>query len=423
MKISARQLTFLYFSVVATAIIVIHASVFHSTTEDMERLYAENRLQRISDYLLSSLDNHQIEKQGQFYLQTQGKAKFDPLINIVFDPELLPPNLNIPLDAPLGIAFEAEDEENQRTYFVIKENFGPSFGNAYLLLDNSFYELIEERLLTSSTQQIVISFALLFISLFVVYKLSAKLTQPLSIIAEDISHRHAQVLEPIKSPPGIIPVELHQLIESFNAYQEKIIELIERERAFNRYASHELRTPLMVMKGALSLLGESNEPEFVERQRQRLLRATNEMNEFIQTLLSLTRLPSEQVIHSTVSQHELAHIIDNHRYLLEGKPVSVTLDISQDLQIKMPEPAFNILVGNLIKNAFANTHEGQISIICKEQSLQIVDTGIGLESNEKASEGYGLGLLLVKDICKKYRCQFALEDNQNAGCTATIHFS
>lgn len=424
MKINAKQLTFLYFSTVAITIITLHASVFISTREDIERLYAESRLNKTSEFLMSSLESHHIHKQGQLLLQTQGKANFDPYIKVIFDEQQLPAELNIPADLPIGIAFETEETQNHKVYFVIKQNFGPGYGNAYLLLDNSFYELIEDDLLTSNATQLVFSSALLILSLLIVFKLSARLTRPISQVAEELSNRDAHNFKPIEAPAGIIPTELTQLVTSFNGFQQRINDLVERERSFNRYASHELRTPLMVMKGAISLLGESKEPEFVEKQRLRLDKATNEMNEFIQTLLSLTKLPSSNNdVKGEISEQKLQQIVDNHRYLLEGKTIDITIKINNTLYINMPEAAFNILIGNLVKNAFANTFEGAIDIMIDQQTFTISDTGVGLLDTDKTSEGFGLGLLLVKDICKQFSCQFSLRQNEIKGCTASLVFA
>jgi signal transduction histidine kinase len=423
MKINAKQLTFLYFSIVATAIIIIHASVFLSTTEDMERLYAEHRLERISEYLLKSLDEHQIKKQPEFFLQTQGKAEFDPLVKVYFDGSLIPKALNVPKALEPGVAIEIEDKINNKTYFVLKKHLGPSYGGAYLVLDNSFYELIEESLPSSQMEQIIVSFSLLIVSLLVVLKISAHLTKPISKVAEKLAQRQADSIEPIQLPEGFVPTELELLVTSFNDFQERINALVERERSFNRYASHELRTPLMVMKGAINLLAESKEPKFVEKQRLRLNKATNEMNEFIQTLLSLTKLPAaENMIEADIGEREITNLIDNHRYLLEGKNVAVNVHFQGKLKIKMPEAAFNILIGNLLKNAFANTFEGQIDIHIEGQVLEIHDTGVGLLDQTKAYEGYGLGLLLVKDICKQFSCDFSLVANSTGGCTASLAF-
>jgi len=423
MKINAKQLTFLYFSILASAIIIIHASVFLSTAENMERLYAENRLDKISDYLLNSLNKGAVKAQPEFLLQTQGNAKFDPFIQVYFDYSKIPSELNIAEDLAIGTAYEVEDIKNKKTYFVLKQNLGPKFGIAHLVLDNSFYELIEESLPTSHTRQLFISLALLIISLFIILKMSARLSQPISQVAKDLSARPAQSIEPISVPVGIIPSELEQLVASFNDFQERINELVERERSFNRYASHELRTPLMVIKGAATLLGESSDPEFVEKQRQRLDRAANEMNAFIQTLLSLTKLPvSKNLITSKITGKEIELLVENHSYLLTGKNITTHVIIDNDLHIAMPEAAFNILIGNLIKNAFANTLEGDIRVTVTNQQLVISDTGIGLKEKSKHYEGYGLGLLLVNDICKQFECDFKLTDNDKGGCTAFIKF-
>ena len=242
-------------------------------------------------------------------------------------------------------------------------------------------------------------------------------------MVDDLSNRQADSLEPIQLPNGIVPTELEQLVTSFNDFQERINLLVERERSFNRYASHELRTPLMVMKGAINLLAESKDPAFVEKQRIRLDKATNEMNEFIQTLLSLTKLqPSENMITTDIGEGEFKSLIDNHRYLLEGKEVAINIIVEGDLKIKMPEAAFNILIGNLIKNAFANTFEGQVDINVVNQIFEIRDTGVGLLDQTKTNEGYGLGLLLVKDICKQFSCVFSLVANSDKGCTASLVF-
>ncbi len=423
MKITSKQLTFFYFSIVSMIIIVIHASVFISTSEDMERLYAEHRLDKIREYLLDALDNHQLEKKPEILLQTQGKAKFDPFVKVIFEHSKLPKGLIIPDDLRNGVAFEATDSVTNKTYFLVKHHMGHSYGEAYLLLDNSFYEMIEEHLPTSSRNQLLISISLLIISLFIVFKLSTKLTKPISDVAEVLAHRQSDNLEPIRHPEGLVSSEIHQLILSLNAFQERINQLLERERAFNRYASHELRTPLTVIKGIINLLEESKEPEFVEKQRLRLKKVTLEMQEFIQTLLSLTKVQSEnsQCLNEIIEE-DIQSIIDHHLYLLNSKNVKVHVDVNNSLTIPMPKAAFNILLGNLIKNAFAGTAEGQITIQVAKQEILIKDTGLGLQNKQSNQEGFGLGLLLVRDICKKYACTFSLQDNADEGCTAKIQF-
>lgn len=57
---------------------------------------------------------------------------------------------------------------------------------------------------------------------------------------------------PIEVPPG--DDELREMARSFNLMQTSVQRLLERERAFTRYASHELRTPLSTFKVQLEAL-------------------------------------------------------------------------------------------------------------------------------------------------------------------------
>ena len=157
------------------------------------------------------------------------------------------------------------------------------------MIDNTLYEFSEGELIGVHAKQLAVSLLLLVISLFVVMKIADRLTRPISRFANTLSEKSPDDLEPVEVPPGTETRELLKMVETFNDYQTRIRDLLERERAFNRYTSHELRTPLMVMQGAITLLGESKDEAFLNKQRRRLEKATGEINEFIDTLLSLTK--------------------------------------------------------------------------------------------------------------------------------------
>ncbi|WP_428193541.1 ATP-binding protein [Aliivibrio sifiae] len=67
-----------------------------------------------------------------------------------------------------------------------------------------------------------------------------------------------------------------------------------------------------------------------------------------------------------------------------------------------------VLIGNLIKNAFNCTEERQISLLMNQNGFSIIDSGIGLDSKPRGIEGFGLGLLIVRDICQLYDLSFTL---------------
>jgi len=179
----------------------------------------------------------------------------------------------------------------------------------------------------------------------------------------------------------------------------------------------------MVMKGAITLLGESNDKAFIAKQKARLEKAADEMNEFVHTLLSLTKIPGDsESIPRRVSKKEITEIVEAHRHLLNAESVVCEIIENKPAQIRIPDPVFKILLGNLLKNAFAHTAEGSVKVILDENKISIIDTGNGFHQKRDGFEGYGLGLLLVKDICRQFECSFSLVENTDKGCTATVNW-
>ena len=152
-----------------------------------------------------------------------------------------------------------------------------------------------------------------------------------------------------------------------------------------------------------------------------MLSASNEMNDFVTTLLSLTRDEDlSNLVLRNLEKQELEAIIETHAHLINHKPIRCEVVIEAQTPIKVPETTIKILIGNLIKNAFACTEQGAVSIFVSPSQIRIIDTGIGLDAKPRGVEGYGLGLVIVNDICHKYGWKLSLGNNQNGGCTATI---
>lgn len=437
--VSAKRLTFSYFSIVAVSIISIYAIVFNFTTNDIESLYANNRMANITAYVKQGLIEYNTATNPIIELQTQGKVAFEPLIKIYFDEAQLHSDIPAIPHLPYDDPEEIHELPNEQVVVISKTRVQTQEGerDAFIVMDNSLYELSEEQLIYKQFLPIIFSIALLLLSLYTVLKIAEILTRPISHFAKSLAERSPNDLSPIELPKGKQSKELHKLVKTFNAYQGRIANFIQRERSYSRYLSHELRSPLMVIKGVISLLGESQEPEFVKKQNQRLAKAQHEMEEFIETLLGLSRsLQIKDISSRQLSAAEVQSIIDSQLDILANKPVTLNLNIQHLPKLIMPEAALQIALGNILKNAFSYTHEGQISIEINSDYIQVVDSGEGLKHKSTEPQGHGLGLLLVRDICQQYHYSFELMDNRDfphqpesddnasaSGCRATIYFS
>lgn len=411
---TAKQLTFTYFSIVAFAIIAFHFSMFTSMIENIEMIYAENRMLKDKITAVSLLDGTELTH-----------VTVPPFSDVYVGKENLPPGIVLAQGMVDNKPFEL-DEASDTTFemFAMRSQviLNGELKEIYVIHYDEIYEISEGQMFETQSTQLILSLLLLIVSLWVVMRISGRLTKPLAQLTQSLGERSPANLSPIELPEGAATREIRQLVDRLNSYQNQIRELIERERAFNRYASHELRTPLMVMKGATTLLGKSDSKAFLERQRVRMVQACQEMEDYITTLLSLTRDEDLDVIASRVVQaSEYEDIRQMHLGYLAGRKVTVDIINHGQIITKLPIPTFHILVGNLLKNAMACTEEGYVNIVISENELAIVDSGCGL-SGKPGGEGYGLGLMIVRDICAKYDCSFSLVDNADGGCRATVVF-
>ncbi|KXF82032.1 sensor histidine kinase [Enterovibrio coralii] len=407
---SAKQLTFSYFSGVAFAIIAIHFSVFESTVENLEHFTAQYRLEQIAQ----NLEKRDI---------TQSVIPLDSFSVAYVGLKNVPETLTVSPDLPLNQAFEIYKEgvDRETDYFVMRvaiEQDGQAV-DAYIVNSDPVFELGEEQALKSQTNQIFLSLALLFLSLLVVLRISERLTSPFAALVTQLKQKNKGDLSPLTVPETGKTVELVSLTDSINDYQAQIGGMLERERAFNRFASHELRTPLMVMKGSLTLLEHSNDPAFVEKQRVRMSSAVDAMQDYVEALLSLTR-EEERTPPWSLDEQQLTTLIAHFNELVEDKPVEVKVSVESAPELEVSMKAVGILIGNLIKNAFTYTDQGHVTITVTREAVTIEDTGIGLDQNRASNHGYGLGLVIANDIARKYGWRIDLNTNAFDGCTATI---
>lgn len=215
--------------------------------------------------------------------------------------------------------------------------------------------------------------------------------------------------------------ELDSLAAKIHHSLQEVDATSQRESQFLQYASHELRTPISIIKSNTELLEQllPDAPANTKAVLQRLLRAGNTMHHLTETLLWLTR---KEISIPSSSQFNLTQLlmdtVDEHRYLLRGKNVSIEQTLVQ-VHIHCPKTLINIVLANLIRNAMQHIHEGVILIHLNDSKL-IIENRDELLVKEK-TDGFGLGLKLIKQICQQLDWKFVINATPNS-CIATIEF-
>ncbi len=230
--------------------------------------------------------------------------------------------------------------------------------------------------------------------------------------------------------------ELGILARAFHDHTSELKKFLERERAFAGDVSHELRTPLTVISGAaeLLMLDEGGKPSSLAAS-ERIYRAAREAAQSVDILLLLARDPSsiesEQIGMAAMLREE----VERYQVLVAQKPVALSFEGGADFIVVAPPRLVAAVVGNLIRNACLYTDQGSVSVWLEGRTVMIRDSGRGIPADVLAmlasasttlrlrgSEGTGLGLALVKRICRQLDATLKVESTTLGGTVCTVHF-
>lgn len=206
--------------------------------------------------------------------------------------------------------------------------------------------------------------------------------------------------------------EIDLLAELIHNAVANLHQALQREHRFLRHASHELRTPITVLRSNMDLLDRIN-PDPEEREKMvygRIRRAGDSMHQLTETLLWLSRKEEKMPEAETVDVQEVVtELIRENEFLLKGKEVKLSMDI-RSAQFIIPLTAFRIAMGNLIRNAFQYTDQGTVRINLMNTRLTIENQTSAASEKNDDSYGFGLGLMLVKQICRKLKLSYQREE-------------
>ncbi len=242
---------------------------------------------------------------------------------------------------------------------------------------------------------------------------------------------------------GNAPLEINRLGETFNDMFSRLQDSFENEKRFTSDASHELRTPLAVIKAECEYaLSENADNE----DKQEALQSINEQNEkmtkLVASLLAVTRA-EQGVKRFTLEKGNLSQLTkDICNNFKTTKNIMLTSQIEEDIEVNMNMSLLSQLVENLLSNADKYGKEnGNIDVKLYEENdkviLSVKDNGIGIseydlpkiwsrfyraDSSRSETEGFGLGLSLVKKIAEIHSAECLAKSEINEFTEISIIF-
>lgn len=230
-----------------------------------------------------------------------------------------------------------------------------------------------------------------------------------------------------KNPPvpcrtGII--EFRTLAQATQRAADRFEKQYEIQNQFIGNASHELQTPLAVCTGRIEMLLDSD--TLTQSQAEELVkinRTLHDMTRLNRTLLMMTKIDNGQFIDTSDIDlgQALRDAVAMYDEIYEMKNVHSELSVAGNPVVKMNEQLANILISNLLKNAFMHSPEGTVVDVCLGNSeLRISNYGDSpldkdrvfdrfYQGSAKKEGSTGLGLALVKAVCDRYSFRIGYE--------------
>ncbi len=262
------------------------------------------------------------------------------------------------------------------------------------------------------------------------YLISRKAVSPIEKITEsaheistgnDLSKR----LETDKAPR-----EISNLSKTFNEMFERLQTSFENEKRFTSDASHELRTPLAVIKAECEYaLSENADDEERVQALESVEEQADKMASLVSSLLAVTRAEQGQT-RFTLEKANLGELVDEICGKFKTtKNIELITDIDNSIIINMNSSLITQLVENLLSNADKYGRENGIINVKlysdgEKAVLSVKDNGIGIseadlpkiwnrfyraDASRSETEGFGLGLALVKNIAEIHSAECAVK--------------
>ncbi len=232
--------------------------------------------------------------------------------------------------------------------------------------------------------------------------------------------------------------EIGELAFALRTVSDRLKTVLRNERSFLSEVSHELRTPLMIISTSGELL--SMNPDLdarSQRQLNQIINAAQRMNGIISSFLDLAGKQNGAMESHLMSLGELAREKEPYWRELAAKknpPLELSVDPGRSGEGRYNRFLVESVLDNLIKNAVNYTPEGQVRVSFFPDSIEIVDTGIGITEKDrerifnagyrgtagKFTTGFGIGLAVAKRVCDSLGWRIGLESDVGKGTKIRI---
>lgn len=207
--------------------------------------------------------------------------------------------------------------------------------------------------------------------------------------------------------------------------------------------AHDIRTPLTRLRlSAEYALYYGDEKESLKESLHICIEESDRIADFFNAFLEIAQANSGSLDlkMEDVKIRELVDtVVDLYSHVADEKNINISVDISDNLIVKLDRVKMTLVLSNLVDNAIKYSENGSEVVIAANQNgekitLNVVDTGIGIEpseidkiweklyrsNNSGSVKGYGLGLSYAKAIVNAHNGDINVYSEINSGSTFSI---
>ncbi len=281
----------------------------------------------------------------------------------------------------------------------------------------------------------VISLMIVFIILFAVHTAH----QPLRNVSRKIKNISSENLD-VRLDSDRVPIELEQLVMSFNHMIERIEDVFTRQANFSADIAHEIRTPITNLVTQTEIvLSQTRTDEELKDVLYSNLEEYNRMAKMTSNMLFLAQADNNQLIPERAMidlQSEVIKVFDFFEAWAEEREVSLNVEGSAS-RVEGDPLMLRRVINNLLSNAIRYTPKKMTVTVHIKENHQWVDLivenpGAPIPeehlprlfdrfyrvdpSRQRKSEGSGIGLAIVKSIVKAHKGKISVTSNTASTC-------
>jgi signal transduction histidine kinase len=233
--------------------------------------------------------------------------------------------------------------------------------------------------------------------------LARRLSRPIEQLREWSATSFGHPEAPPPSPSGI--GELDALGDALARADERIRQLVDRERSFSSHVAHQLKTPVAAMRVALE--AELDAPR--DDQRTVLIESLGALDRLESTIASLLALARHRPRRSVWC--DVAAVVTSHcdrwqpRFAIAGRSLRVAgAPAWANVDVSAIDHVLDVLIDNALTHGAGavgvstRAVDGRVEIrVSDEGSL---DAGIDAFSEQRSDTGHGIGLRLARTLAE-----------------------